>query len=90
MLWKLTKLPFGIVEAGRNWMLAIEEWMLTHDSLEQFFGVNNQLFIRRSDLGRIVVMFAKLSDDFLVGSNLDDARHVSQRALCHICTREDN
>lgn len=71
VLWKLTKLPYGIVEDGRQWMPAIEERMLTHCRLKRVLGVN-QLVLRRSDLGCMVVLVAKLSDEFLVGSKLDE------------------
>lgn len=70
-LWKLIKLPYGIVEAGSQLMLAIGEWMLTNGRLGRNFGVN-QLFIRRSGSGRIILLVAKLSDDFLVSGSPDD------------------
>lgn len=28
-LWKLTKLPHGIVEAGRQWATVFEEWLIS-------------------------------------------------------------
>lgn len=28
-LWKLLKLPYGITDAGRQWQVVVEDWMLT-------------------------------------------------------------
>lgn len=71
ILWLLTKLPYGIVEAGRQWMLAVEEWMLNEAGLTRVSGVG-QLFMKRTNLkhksgkSKILLIVAKLSDDFLV------------------------
>lgn len=29
VLWKLKKLPYGIAEAGRQWNLVLEDWLIT-------------------------------------------------------------
>lgn len=47
-LWKLIKLPYGIVEAGRQWMLTIEHWMLTAGGMSRVFGIS-QLFVKRNE-----------------------------------------
>lgn len=71
ILWLLTKLPYGIVEAGRQWMLAVEDWMLNKAGLTRTPGVA-QLFAKRtkhsnrSGKSKILLLVAKLSDDFLV------------------------
>lgn len=71
ILWKLTKLPYGIVEAGRQWMLTVEHWMLEVAGLQRIFGIN-QLFMKRDEHGKIRLLVAKLSDDFLVAGKTED------------------
>eukprot|EP00177_Eucheuma_denticulatum_P007832 GFKZ01014258.1.p1 GENE.GFKZ01014258.1~~GFKZ01014258.1.p1 ORF type:complete len:1202 (-),score=97.36 GFKZ01014258.1:1881-5486(-) len=68
ILWRLVKLPYGIVEAGRQWMLVIEEWMLTDGKMQRVHGLS-QLFIRRDKTGGIILLVAKLSDDFLMAGS---------------------
>lgn len=68
-LWKLTKLPYGIVDAGRQWMLTVEEWMLSTAGMVRVFGVS-QLFVKQNNKGSIILLVAKLSDDFLVAGKL--------------------
>ena len=70
VLWKLTKLPYGIVEAGRQWQKTVEDWMLTDGGLKRVFGLS-QLFIRRDKQDRIVLLIAKVTDDFLAAGKLD-------------------
>ena len=64
-LWKLLKLPYGIVEAGRQWQKTVEEWMLNDAELERIHGLS-QLFTQRDSTGRIILLVAKVTDDFLV------------------------
>lgn len=68
-LWRLTKLPYGIVEAGRQWAKTVEEWMLTEGGLQRLHGLN-QLYVRRNGLGTIILIVAKVTDDFICGGAL--------------------
>ena len=68
-LWKLKKLPCGIVEVGRQWAKVIEEWMLTIGKLERVFGLS-QLYVRRNEQGRIAIVVAKVTDDFIIGGKV--------------------
>lgn len=70
VLWKLTKLPYGIVEAGRQWQKTVEDWMLSDGGLQRAFGLS-QLFIRRNKRDEITLMVAKVTDDFLVAGKLE-------------------
>lgn len=62
IVWKLLKLPYGLVDAGRQWLIKIESWMIEEYGLERVFGVS-QLFIKRRE-SRIVLIIAKVTDDF--------------------------
>lgn len=63
--WKMLRLPYGIVEAGRQWFCDIGEWMIKEYEMKRVFGVD-QLFIRRVLNGSIGFLVAKLVDDFLL------------------------
>ena len=69
-LWKLTKLPYGIVEAGRQWAKAMEEWMLNVAELARIQGLN-QIYVLRDVGGKIVLIVAKVTDDVICGGSLD-------------------
>lgn len=64
-VWRLTKLPYGTVEADRQWMLTVEEWMLNTADGEIVFCVS-QPFVQRDEKGLIKLLVAKQSDDFSV------------------------
>lgn len=64
--WKLKKLPYGIVEPGRQRAKVIEEWMLSERKLERVNGLT-QLYVRRNATGSIVLIVAKVTDDFIIG-----------------------
>ena len=72
-LWKLKKLPYGIIEAGRQWAKTVEEWMLTTGGLERIQGLN-QLYVRRDNLGKIILIVAKVTDDFICGGSIEDTK----------------
>jgi len=69
ILWKLVKLPYGIVEAGRQWQKAIENWMLNEAGFERVLGVS-QLFRKRDLKGNTVLLVAKVTDDFLMSGTI--------------------
>ena len=71
MLWRLTKLPYGIVEAGRQWQKTIENRMMSEGGLSRVFGLS-QLFVQRNESGRICNIVAKVTDDFLIGGTIQN------------------
>lgn len=66
VLWRLTKLPYGVVEAGRQCKKVVEEWMLDDGGLNNVFGIS-QLFVKRNDAGWIILLVADVPDDFIMG-----------------------
>lgn len=73
-IWRLLRLPYGIVEAGRQWLCAIEDWMINVYKMERVFGVD-QLFIFRIPDGTIGLIAAKVVDDFfLAGTDTEMKR----------------
>ena len=66
LLWLLTKLPYGIVEAGRQWQKTVESWMLRDGKLERIIGLS-QIFVERNTTGKVILIVAKVTDDFLIG-----------------------
>lgn len=69
-VWKLSRLPYGIVEAGRQWLCAIEQWMKECFLMNCVSGVD-QLFVRRTEVGDIELLIAKFVDDFLISGTRD-------------------
>ena len=68
---EINKLPYGIVEAGRQWQKTIEDWMLEAGKLERVFGIG-QMFVKRNRHGRICLLVAKVTDDFIIGGLVDE------------------
>lgn len=64
-IWKLSRLPYGIVEEGRQWLCAIENWMVESFDINRVFG-DEQLFVRRGQDVKIQLIIAKVVDDFLL------------------------
>lgn len=76
MLWKLLKLPYGIVEAGRQWQKVIEDWMLTTGKLLRIRGIS-QLYLQRDDTGKIILLVAKVTDDFLIAGSVQHMKEFT-------------
>jgi len=69
VLWKLDKLPYGIVEAGRQWQKTAELWLLDEMCFERISSLS-QLFVKRDKNGQIITIVVKVIDDFLIGGSL--------------------
>ena len=69
ILWKLEKLPYGIVEAGRQWHLVAENWILSKLKFTKVPGLS-QIFVKRTD-NMISHILVKVIDDFLIAGSLD-------------------
>lgn len=67
MVWKLLKPAYGLVESGRLWQLVVEEWM-SNQGVTEVHGLQ-QLFVKRNEDGRIVLVMAKVVDDFLISGD---------------------
>ena len=73
VLWKLSKLPYGIVEAGRQWQLTAESWLLGSMQFQRIPGLS-QIFIKRNDTNCIMLLVVKVIDDFLVSGCLQHVK----------------
>ena len=67
-VWKLLVPPYGLVESGRLWQLAVEDWMEECFGVEQVPGMP-QLFLIRGVRGDVELIIAKIVDDFLLAVN---------------------
>ena len=65
VVWLLLSLPYGLVDAGRQWQLAMEQWLLDDLGFETFAGLP-QVFAKLNDRGAILLLIGKVSDDILV------------------------
>lgn len=79
MLCILTRLPYGISEAGRQWQKFIKGWPLDKEGFVRVFGVS-QIFIKRNNTGEVTMLVAEITDAILKGGGLgqreDFAEHV--------------
>lgn len=73
VVWLLLSLPYGLVDAGRQWQLAMEQWLLDELGFVTFGGLP-QVFAKLDDSGAILLLIGKVSDDILVaGMEADSA-----------------
>lgn len=63
-LWKLKKLPYGLAEAGPQWLLMAERWMMGVYGLDRVTGIS-QLFTNRIN-GILCHIIAKVTDNLLI------------------------
>jgi hypothetical protein len=66
LVWQLLKLPYGITEAGRQWQLAVESWLLSKEMQFETAPGLPQLFVKRDEHGEVRLLLGKLVDDFLL------------------------
>lgn len=71
-VWKLLKLPYGMTDAGRQWLLRVDDWLLRTLGMSGVGGVN-QVFVRKKG-DKIVLLIAKVIDDFLIAGKTEDIR----------------
>lgn len=67
ILWKLKELPYGVVDAGRQWIKVADEWM-SEIGFELVLGIM-QLLVARGYHGTIKMIVAKTTDEFQVDGN---------------------
>lgn len=65
LLWRLQKLHNGIFEPGRQWICAIDNWILQERKFNRVPGVD-QLFVSKSYDAMVCHFMAKVVDDFFV------------------------
>lgn len=64
ILWRLRKLPYYVIDVGRQWMSKTKKWMTNDYGLERVFGVA-QLCVKHEG-NRIVLLVAKYTDNILI------------------------
>lgn len=62
--WQLTKLTYGIKEAGRQWLKVCEEWM-TRINLNNVKGAG-KMFTETTKEGKLIILIAKTFEYFLI------------------------
>lgn len=78
-LWQLLRLPYGIPEAGRQWALVMEFWMLNDMRFQRVRGAS-QLYIERDREGNIILIITKVTDDILMADTIE-AMYWLSRAM---------
>lgn len=64
LLFKLTKLPYVVSEAGRQWSMVIEDWLLRYMNMKIVTGVS-QFFLQRRADGSVSIILSNVTDDLL-------------------------
>lgn len=77
-LWRLLKLPYGISEAGRQWAVVIEFWLLNDMGFQRIRGAS-QLYIKKDRSGEIILIIAKVTDDVLMAGTLIAMKWLSRQ-----------
>lgn len=85
-LWRVLKLPYGIVEAWRDWMCATENWILKSYGMERVPGAD-QLFVCRGTNTAVILLVEKVVDKLLV-VDLEDEIKRFFRQLDKVFTME--
>lgn len=62
---KLLRLPYGIVEPGRQCICVLEEWVLQMYKIERTVGVE-QMIYQKGEGGRIILIVTKVVHDLLI------------------------
>ena len=75
-LWRLLGLPYGIVEAGRQWQLASDDF-LNEIGLEPVHALPQCFLLRRNE--RVVLLVGKIVDDFLIAGLPEALKWFSSR-----------
>ena len=76
ILWLLLSLPYGIVEAGRQWQLASDDFL--HSIGLQTVPSQPQCFVRKEN-GKLVLIVGKIVDDFLIAGTPEALRWFSRK-----------
>lgn len=63
--WKLLALAYGVCDAGRQWLKTSDSWIIKDMGMNRLTGAH-QLFIKRNQEEKLVLIVAKTTDDFLV------------------------
>lgn len=66
--WKLLALAYGVCDAGRQWLKTSDVWMIQDVGMKRLLGAH-QVFVKRDENGRLALMVAKTTDDFLAAGN---------------------
>lgn len=77
-LWRLLRLPYGISEAGRQWALVIEFWLISDMGFQRVRGAS-QLYIKRDRSGEIILILAKVTDDILMAGTIVAMKWLSRQ-----------
>ena len=70
IVWKLLVPAYGLVESGRLWQLAAEEWLFSTFKVECVPGLV-QLFVLHNEMNEVKLHMAKVVDDFLLAGHHD-------------------
>lgn len=62
VLWKLLKLPNGMMDAGIQWIMRVENWILGAEGMRRVTGVNQGL--NKTEGGTLKLILVTVIDNF--------------------------
>lgn len=68
--WVLTRMPYGITEAGRKWQKEIEQWFMGTAGFERVVGERKWIGKKRGQKGVITMIVSKITDYILTGGDI--------------------
>lgn len=72
-VWFLKKLPHGLAKGGRQWLMELEKRLLKKEKTQRIFGVI-QLFARKEEVGKIMMVTPKVTDDILIAGVVEELK----------------
>lgn len=73
VFWKLLRLLYGIFEAVRQWLCAVEHWIQRKFDVQKTMSID-QLFYKRGEDVSIILCVTKVVDDFLVSGSTENTK----------------
>lgn len=77
-LWLLKKVPYRITEAGRQWAMVLESWLVNPAQLCRVSEVS-QIVVRRTRENPISLMITKVTDDILMAGSINEMKNFVER-----------
>lgn len=76
--WKLLALAYGVCDAGRQWLKTSDIWMTRDMGMTRLLGAH-QVFMRRGRDGKLELIVAKTTDDFLAAGTGEAVRSFFEK-----------
>lgn len=87
ILWRLRKRPCGITEARHQWAKEIESWLVYSACFTRLLGMS-QVYIKRDENNRVMLMAVKVTEDILLAGNIDRLKRLAEEIYARYKVRK--